>query len=49
MAGPEPAMRAEGAFTKLLVDAKSFKLSSGTLTLYDGGGNESLVFEAVGK
>ena len=49
MAGPEPAMRAESAFTKLLGDAKSFKVSSGTLTLYDGGGNESLEFEAVGK
>ena len=49
MAGPEPAMRAESAFAKLLGAAKSFKVSSSTLTLYDGGGNKSLVFEAVGK
>ena len=49
MAGPEPAMRAESAFTKLLAGATSYKVSSGTLTLYDGGGNESLVFAAVRK
>jgi heat shock protein HslJ len=49
MAGPEPAMRAESAYTTLLVQAKSFKTVAGTLTLYDSGGNESLIFEATGK
>ena len=49
MAGPEPAMRAESAYSTLLGQAKSFKRTTGTLTLYDSGGNESLVFEAAGK
>ena len=49
MAGPEPAMRAESAYVTLLGQAKSFKVVSGTLTLYDANGNESLVFGAVDK
>jgi len=49
MAGPEPAMRAESAYLTLLAQAKSFKTADGKLTLYDQGGNESLIFEAVGK
>jgi heat shock protein HslJ len=49
MAGPDDAMRAEGAYMTLLNQAKSFKTAAGTLTLYDEGGNESLIFEAAGK
>ena len=49
MAGPEPAMRAESAYQTLLGQAKSYKVTGSTLTLYDQGGNESLIFEAAGK
>lgn len=49
MAGPEPAMRAETAYLTLLGQATSYKLADGRLTLYDKGGNESLVFAAAGK
>jgi heat shock protein HslJ len=44
MAGPEPAMRAEGAYLTLLGQAKKFKLEKNVLHLYDANGNESLVF-----
>jgi heat shock protein HslJ len=44
MAGPEPAMRAEGAYNTLLQQARSFKLAGNALTLYDANGNESLTF-----
>ena len=44
MAGPEPAMRAEGAYITLLQQARSCKLAGDTLTLFDGNGNESLTF-----
>jgi heat shock protein HslJ len=47
MAGPEPAMRAEGAYMTLLRQARSYKLAEGRLTLFDEGGNESLIFEAA--
>jgi heat shock protein HslJ len=47
MAGPEPAMRAETAYLTLLGQAKSYKMAGGVLTLYDGGGNESLIFEGT--
>lgn len=47
MAGPEPAMRAEAAYFALLGQAASYKCSKQRLTLYDKGGNESLIFEAV--
>jgi len=47
MAGPEPTMRAESAYLQLLGQAKSYKVSHGTLTLYEEGGNESLTFEAA--
>lgn len=46
MAGPEPEMRAESAYLKLLAEAKSYELKSGGLTLFDEGGNESLIFES---
>jgi heat shock protein HslJ len=49
MAGPEPAMRAETAYLTLLGQAESYKMAGGVLTLYDGGGNESLIFEGTGK
>lgn len=49
MAGPEPAMRAEGAYVTLLRQAMSYKVVGNTLTLYDAGGNESLIFEATDK
>ncbi len=49
MAGPEPAMRAESAFLTLLGQARSYKVAAGKLTLYDEGGNESLIFEASSK
>jgi heat shock protein HslJ len=47
MAGPEPAMRAEQAYLKLLADAKSHKVANGGLTLFDGSGNQSLIFTAA--
>jgi heat shock protein HslJ len=46
MAGLEPAMRAEGAYMTLLGQARSYELTEGRLTLFDEGGNESLIFEA---
>jgi heat shock protein HslJ len=49
MAGPDDAMRAEGAYMTLLAEAKSYKVADSTLTLYDEGGIESLIFEAAGK
>jgi heat shock protein HslJ len=47
MAGPDPAMRAESIYMKLLDAAQSYKVSGDTLTLYDQGGNESLIYSAV--
>lgn len=47
MAGPEPAMRAEGAYLTLLGQAESFKAEGSVLTLYDGAGNGSLIFEST--
>ena len=49
MAGPAPAMRVETIYLKLLNDAASFKVTGDKLTLYDAGGNESLIFTAVAK
>jgi heat shock protein HslJ len=46
MAGPEPAMRAEGAYLTLLGQARSYRVEADRLTLFDAGGNESLFFEA---
>jgi len=48
-AGPESSMRAEAAYTTLLGQARSFKVVGEQLTLYDEGGNESLIFEATDK
>jgi heat shock protein HslJ len=46
-AGPEPAMRAEGAYLTLLGQARAYRVEAGRLTLLDAGGNESLIFEAA--
>jgi heat shock protein HslJ len=48
MAGPDPAMRAEGAYLTLLRQARAYRVEAGRLTLLDAGGNESLIFEAAG-
>jgi len=47
MAGPEPAMRAEGAYLTLLGQARSYRVDASRLTLFDAGGNVSLIFEAA--
>jgi heat shock protein HslJ len=47
MAGPASAMRAEDAYFTLLGQARSYRVEVGRLTLFDAGGNESLIFEAV--
>jgi heat shock protein HslJ len=47
MAGPEPAMRAEGAYLTLLGQARSCRVEAGRLTLLDAGGNEALIFEVA--
>ena len=49
MAGPEPAMRAESAYMALLGQAESYRIADGKLTLYDRGGNESLIFRSATK
>ena len=49
MAGPEPLMRAERAYMTLLEQSVSYKTRDGRLTLYDQGGNESLIFEPANK
>jgi heat shock protein HslJ len=49
MASEEPAMRAESAYLALLGQAGSYKMADGKLTLFDKGGNVSLIFEAAGK
>jgi heat shock protein HslJ len=47
MAGPEPEMRAEQMYLDLLGAVTTYKLDGDTLTLFDAGGNESLVFAAA--
>jgi len=46
---PIPMSRAEGIYFTLLGQARSYKVSDGTLTLYDEGGNESLIFSVTDK
>ena len=46
MAGPEPDMRAEQTYLKLLAEAKQFKVDGETLTLSDANGNGSLIYTA---
>jgi heat shock protein HslJ len=45
IAGPEPAMLAESTYLTLLGEARSYKLTDSQLTLFDSGGNESLIFD----
>ena len=47
MAGPEPDMRAEQAYLKLLPQAKKFTVDGKTLTLSDSSGNELLIYTAA--
>jgi heat shock protein HslJ len=47
MAGPEPDMRAEQNYLKLLAGAKGYGVSGKTLTLSDAQGNESLIYTAA--
>lgn len=47
--GPEPAMRAERAYLNLLGNARSYEIADDSLTLFDDGGNESLIFERTTK
>lgn len=49
MAGPEPAMRAESAYMALLGQARSYAVEGDTLTLFDAGGNQSLIFERAAR
>jgi len=44
MAGPEPAMRAEQAYLKLLAEARQFTVDAATLTLSDANGNQLLIY-----
>lgn len=45
--GSEQAMAAEAAYFELLRHARAYRLSNGGLILYDGNGNESLLFSAA--
>ena len=47
MAGPEPDMRAEQSYLKLLAEAKQYAVDGKTLTLSDANGNESLIYTAA--
>jgi heat shock protein HslJ len=49
MAGSELEMRAESAYLTLLSQARSCEVTDTTLTLHDGGGNESLIFSRVAR
>jgi heat shock protein HslJ len=47
MAGPEPAMRAEDIYLKLLHEAAKYVMADGTLTLSDANDNQLLIFAAA--
>jgi heat shock protein HslJ len=47
MAGPEPDMRAETGYLKLLAAAKKYEVYGETLTLLDAGGNQTLIYAAA--
>jgi heat shock protein HslJ len=47
MAGPEADMQAETTYTSLLAAARKYEIDGDTLTLFDAGGNESLIFTAA--
>lgn len=44
MAGPEPAMRAEATYVRLLGEARAYALGEDRLALLDADGSELLVF-----
>lgn len=44
MAGPEPAMRAESTYLRLLEQAREYRMETTELTLLDANGNEILIF-----
>jgi heat shock protein HslJ len=44
MAGPEPDMKAEQTYLKLLAAAAKFRVEGDTLTLSDAQGNDSLIY-----
>jgi heat shock protein HslJ len=44
MAGPEPDMKAEQTYLKLLAAAGEFRIEGDTLTLSDAQGNDSLIY-----
>ncbi len=46
MAGPEPAMRAEGIFFELLRQVSSFSVDGDVFTLSDANGNELLILDS---
>ena len=45
MAGPEPAMRAEGIYFALLAKCAKYEMGSSGLILSDAGGNQQLIFQ----
>lgn len=47
MAGPEPAMKAESTYLKLLAAAKSYREARGQLTLFDASGKASLIYRML--
>lgn len=47
MAGPEPDMRAEQTYLKLLAEARRLAVHGKTLTLLEANGNESLILTAT--
>ncbi len=49
MAGPEPQMRAESTYIALLGAAAGYEVTADSLTLFDAGGNESLVFAPIAE
>ena len=49
MAGSELEMRAESLYLTLLAQARFYQVTDTTLTLRDGGGNESLIFSRVAR
>ena len=49
MAGSALEMRAESLYLTLLAQARFYQVTDTTLTLRDGGGNESLIFSRVAR
>ena len=49
MAGPPDSARVEGAYFALLKQARTYRVAPDSLRLYDGNGNDLLIFSAVSK